>query len=84
MIWANSKGKRLTVYVNFYSRRSPWRNSRKPVWQYMLISTLVDPASDDEFGARLTVYVNFYSRRFQKLLDKDLVWQYMLISTLVD
>ena len=32
----------LTVYVNFYSRRYVLPGVNDTVWQYMLISTLVD------------------------------------------
>ena len=53
------------------------------IWQYMLISTLVDAPVILSLSA-LTVYVNFYSRRLNNKIVEISVWQYMLISTLVD
>ena len=40
----------LTVYVNFYSRRSVPEEVEKQVWQYMLISTLVDDRVPELFN----------------------------------
>ena len=44
---------RLTVYVNFYSRRYYNPGKGDGVWQYMLISTLVD-------GTKFEGYLNVW------------------------
>ena len=74
----------LTVYVNFYSRRSSHIFQGQQVWQYMLISTLVDECYTTRYGLvwqYMLISTLVDTPRSTVLM---LVWQYMLISTLVD
>ena len=74
----------LTVYVNFYSRRSQMNIFTISVWQYMLISTLVDkPQKGGENNVWQYMLISTLVDGAFKLQGFQ-VWQYMLISTLVD